>query len=138
MTEQGCKPVKELHYTSQKAWLGYSIQAVKGADIQPSIIYLMKNDPPKWIVNPSPGSGRGYIEYEMEAPTCLDSDESEQYYVFDIIQKYGVVGTDCIPNTAAPSRTDACTQTGGKYEKQLIGYKELNSIMAIVIHIKKL
>ncbi|KAA6385647.1 MAG: hypothetical protein EZS28_018824 [Streblomastix strix] len=40
------------------------------------------------------------------------------------LHKYGVVGTDCIPITVVPTRTDICTQPGGKYEKFLVGYRE--------------
>lgn len=78
----------------------------------------MKNYPTKKIVISPEGVAH---EDDLPAPTCDDYIDSNYFY---IIHKYGVVGTDCFPNTVVPSRTDKCTQGGGKYQKFLQGYSE--------------
>ncbi|KAA6379562.1 MAG: hypothetical protein EZS28_024911 [Streblomastix strix] len=103
------------------AMLGYTIKAVNNVDIAPSYTYLLANYPTLEIEKYPRESGEDdSIEYVFP-PTC---DDYEADLISYVINKFGVVGTDCIPNIVIPSSTTACTEPTGKYEKQLVGYKE--------------
>ncbi|KAA6373416.1 MAG: hypothetical protein EZS28_031057, partial [Streblomastix strix] len=119
-SEKSCSFV-QMSYRFEYADLGYTAKAIKNVDIAPSITYIMKNYPTKQIYRLE---GEEF-EYDIEELAC-DKYYSLWYYISFVVHKYGIVGTDCIPNTGIPSgTTDACSPgSTGKYEKWLVGYKE--------------
>lgn len=58
-----------------------------------------------------------------DIPIAKCSDILLSTYFEYVVHKYGIVGSDCISNTAIPSSTDTCTEPEGKYERYLVGYK---------------
>ncbi|KAA6375138.1 MAG: hypothetical protein EZS28_029334, partial [Streblomastix strix] len=63
-------------------------------------------------------------EIDIEQPVCESYSVGNNYAIPYVVHKYGVVGTDCFPNTEVPGSTTECSQPDGKYEKYLVGYKQ--------------
>ncbi|KAA6398308.1 MAG: hypothetical protein EZS28_006165 [Streblomastix strix] len=117
--EEKCNFVAATQYSYVYALLGYTIKARYDVDIAPSITYIMKNFPTKFI---SRQEGEQDDVSVIQQATCDDISN----YIAYVVHKYGVVGSDCIPNTEVPESTTNCTLPEGKYEKYLVGYKYAN------------
>ncbi|KAA6368499.1 MAG: hypothetical protein EZS28_035974, partial [Streblomastix strix] len=121
--ENACLPVYQA-YRSYYTILGYTILALKGVDIQPSITYIMMNYPTKEIQKYPDGTMYEDSEIDIEQPVCESYSVGNNNAIPYVVHKYGVVGTDCFPNTAVPGSTTECSQKDGKFEKYLVGYKQ--------------
>ncbi|KAA6368741.1 MAG: hypothetical protein EZS28_035732 [Streblomastix strix] len=120
LDEEMCNFVNQTYNSLTYALLGYTALALQGADIAPSITYIMKNYPTKSI---NRKEGQDDDESVLQQPTCVDNTNNQITFA---VHKSGVVGSDCIPNTEVPLSTTECTLPDGIYEKYLVGFKYAN------------
>ncbi|KAA6398552.1 MAG: hypothetical protein EZS28_005914, partial [Streblomastix strix] len=120
-SEISCKPIGYHHTYYQYAPFGYTIKAQYDVDVAPNITYILKNHPIKQIFTYPPSYGRPDSQNDIQAMTCSNIEDK---YIFYVLHKFGVVGTDCIPNTGIPVSATECSEPEGKYEKYLEGFSQ--------------
>ncbi|KAA6358588.1 MAG: hypothetical protein EZS28_045886, partial [Streblomastix strix] len=104
--EIACSIVSGLRENIPYSFYGYTVKAVTGADIAPSMTQLVKSGP-KIIrnININPDDPEDYLDEEV-VQSC------QSYYNDSLLQyslhKNGVVDTLCIPNNALPLDATKC------------------------------
>ncbi|KAA6361439.1 MAG: hypothetical protein EZS28_043034 [Streblomastix strix] len=105
-SEKGCNIVVELYEEGVYGLLGYTIKAIKGLDIAPSMTFLVANIPSR--INIIYQNIPQWVDYNPITSCYMHDDLEENIYTDYVIRKSGVVGTDCVPNTDVPFDRQNC------------------------------
>ncbi|KAA6371914.1 MAG: hypothetical protein EZS28_032559 [Streblomastix strix] len=106
-SEIECNLVRESYEEKIYSLLGYTIRAIKGLDIAPSITYIAANRPSRVIVK-FPISQQYPDQISQLPPPSCDMHDDDQLLIAYVLRKYGVVGTDRASNSDIPTYKSNC------------------------------
>ncbi|KAA6385770.1 MAG: hypothetical protein EZS28_018703 [Streblomastix strix] len=118
--EIACPNVAYAHDYDIYGIIGYTIYAIDGTDIAPSLTHIYKNGPTKITYKNIPEGLETVFADQTITPSCSYLEESLAYAYG--INKAGVVDAKCVPNSGIPAESEKCT-TDATYKAYIKGYR---------------
>ncbi|KAA6399627.1 MAG: hypothetical protein EZS28_004836 [Streblomastix strix] len=132
-----CNAFNEAILTNLYGQLGYTVFAIEGADIAPSITGLIKNSPTKITFKNLPDNLTDAEKEELKDFTITESCATSSGFEDLGLHRSGVTDAVCQPNTALPADGAKCADDS-KPKVYLKGYKSAEFGNADVKGLKEL